>query len=81
MKEKEALEASVKALSAAATPAKQDGDEEDGESQNQVQHINGIGIFIPPPTKWPEALCFRVVRPSVRPSVRPVLFVSISQEP
>ena len=26
-------------------------------------------IFMPPPTKWPEALCFRVVRPYVRPSV------------
>ena len=27
-----------------------------------------VMIFMPPPTKWPEALCFRVIRPSVRPS-------------
>ena len=26
-------------------------------------------IFMPPPTKWPEALCFQVVRPFVRPYV------------
>ena len=39
-------------------------------------HNKGF-IFMPPPTKWPEALCFRVVRPSVRPSVRPYVRPSV----
>ena len=33
-------------------------------------------VFMPPPApKVPEALCFRVVRPSVRPDLRPDFFV------
>ena len=32
---------------------------------------------MPPPTKWPEALCFWVVRPSVRPSARPSVRPSV----
>ena len=36
-------------------------------------------IFMPPPPKVvPEALCFRVVRPSVRPYVRPVFVLAIT---
>ena len=40
-------------------------------------------VFMPPPRRAPEALCFRVVRPSVRPSVCPYenLVNTKSQEP
>ena len=34
-------------------------------------------VFMPPPRRAPEALCFRVVRPSVRPSVHPSVRPSV----